>query len=212
MGKDLKVLLTNNCYITFVVGEYMSWIPEFEIGLWNAWIFMIWQMIIPILLVFIVKEKTVLKKLSDSVPMKFEKTSNILSMILLIMAFIISIILPLKLKIIWFYIGLLIFLFGLIIDLSTLYTFSKAKPEGPFTTGPYRYSRHPVYFGFFLMYISISLMTLSWIFLIITIIFGIHFIIVAPAEERYCLQKYGREYKDYMKKTPRYIGLSKSKR
>ena len=91
----------------------MSWIPEFELGIWNAWIFMIWQIVIPILLVLIVKEKTILKKLSASVSMKFEKTSNILSMVILIVAFIYSIILPLQLNTLWFYLGVLIFLFGL---------------------------------------------------------------------------------------------------
>ena len=212
MGRDLKALLINNCCVTLRVEEYMSWIPEFEIGLWNAWIFMIWQIVIPVLLIFIVKEKTVLKKLSASVPMKFEKTSNTLSMILLIAAFILSIFIPLQLNTSWFYIGLLIFLFGLIFDLMALYTFRKAKPEGPFTIGPYRYSRHPVYFGFFLIYISISLMSLSRIFLVFTIIFGIHFLIVAPAEERYCLQRYGEVYKEYLERAPRYIGLSKLKK
>jgi len=190
----------------------MSWIPDFEIGIWNTWIFMIWLIIIPVSSTFIIKEKTVLKRLSASVPMKFEKTSNTLSMVLLIVAFIISIFLPLQLMSIWFYLGLLIFLMGLIIDFMALHTFWKAKPIGPFTTGPYRYSRHPVYFGFFLMYISISIMSLSWVFLIITIIFGIHFVLVAPAEERYCLNTYGKEYQNYMERTPRYIGVPKSKK
>jgi protein-S-isoprenylcysteine O-methyltransferase Ste14 len=190
----------------------MSWVPDFEIGIWNAWIFMIWLIIIPVSSTFIIKQKEVLKRLSVSAPMKFEKISNTLSMILLIVAFILSIFIPLQLNASWFYIGLLIFLFGLIIDLMALYTFRKVKPDGPFTTGPYRYSRHPVYFGFFLIYISISLMSLSWIFLVFTIIFGMHFLIVAPAEERYCLQRYGEVYKEYMERTPRYIGLSKLKK
>jgi protein-S-isoprenylcysteine O-methyltransferase Ste14 len=190
----------------------MSWIPAFELGIWNAWIFMIWQIIIPILLTVVVKEKSTIQKLSASVPMKFEKSSNILSMVLLIVAFIISIFLPLQSNTIWFYIGLLIFLMGLIIDIMALHTFQKAKPIGPFTTGPYRYSRHPVYFGFFLIYISISIMSLSWVFLIITVIFGIHFVIVAPAEERYCLQIYGKEYQEFMERTPRWIGFPKSKK
>ena len=189
----------------------MSWIPDFEIGIWNAWIFMIWQILIPILLTFIVKEKTVLKKLSASVPMKYEKISNILSMVLLIAAFIVSFFLPLILNTLWFYLGLLIFLFGLIIDIMALYTFREAKPDGPFTIGPYRYSRHPVYVGFFLMYVSITIMSVSWIFLVFTIIFGIHLLFVAPAEERYCLNKYGKEYQKYLERTPRWIGLPKSK-
>jgi protein-S-isoprenylcysteine O-methyltransferase Ste14 len=190
----------------------MSWIPEFELGIWNAWIFMIWQIVIPILLVLIVKEKTILKKLSASVSMKFEKTSNILSMVILIVAFIYSIILPLQLNTLWFYLGVLIFLFGLIIDTTALFTFREAKPDGPFTTGPYRYSRHPVYVGFFLMYVSISLMSISWIFLVFTIIFGVHLLLVAPAEERFCLKTYDKEYQEYMERTPRWIGLPKSKK
>ena len=55
----------------------MSLIPAFEIGIWNAWIFMIWTIVIPILLNFIIKEKGVLKILRTSVPMKYEKSLNI---------------------------------------------------------------------------------------------------------------------------------------
>jgi len=188
----------------------MSLIPEFELGIWNAWIFMIWLIVLPISSTFIIKEKKVLERLSVSVPMKFEKTSNIFSMVVLIVGFIYSIFLPLQFNTIWFYIGLLIFLFGLIFDVTALYTFRKAKPDGPFTTGPYRYSRHPVYFGFFLVYVSISIMSLSWIFLVFTIIFGVHLLFVIPAEERYCIETYGKEYRDYTERTPRWIGLPKS--
>jgi uncharacterized membrane protein len=39
----------------------MSLIPEFEIGIWNAWIFMIWWIVIPFLSSFIIKEKNVSK-------------------------------------------------------------------------------------------------------------------------------------------------------
>ena len=143
--------------------------------------------------------------------MKFEKISNILSMAILIVGFIYSIFLPLQFNTIWFYIGLLIFLFGLIFDLMALYILREAKLDRPFTNGPYRYSRHSIYFGFFLIYSIISIMSVSWIFLVITIIFAIHLLIVVPAEERYCLQTYGKEYQDYMKRTPRWIGLPKSR-
>jgi len=190
----------------------MSWIPYFELGIWNAWIFMIWLIIIPVSSTFIIKQKEVLKRLSTSAPMKFEKTSNILSMVVLIVGFIYSIFLPLQFHAIWFYIGVLIFLFGFIFELTALYTLRDAKLDRPFTNGPYRYSRHPAYFGFFLIYISVSIMSLSWIFLVITIIYAIHLLIVEPAEERYCLKKYGKEYQDYMKRTPRWIGIPKNKK
>jgi protein-S-isoprenylcysteine O-methyltransferase Ste14 len=49
-------------------------------------------------------------------------------------------------------------------------------------------------------------------FLVITIIFAIIYLIFMPTEERYCLETYGKEYQDYMERTPRWIGLPKSKK
>ena len=187
----------------------MSLIPAFEIGLWNAWIFMIWTILIPILLNSIIKEKGVSKILRTSVPMKYEKTLNIISMGAVIIGLLYSIFLPLKINTIWFYVGILIFLFGFIFNLFILTTLRNAKSDKPFTKGPYKYSRHPGYFSLFMIMISISIMSLSWIFLILTIICIIHLIIVAPVEEQYCVEKYGRIYKEYIKRTPRWIGLPK---
>jgi protein-S-isoprenylcysteine O-methyltransferase Ste14 len=62
------------------------------------------------------------------------------------------------------------------------------------------------------MIISISIMSLSWLFLLIVIILAIPILIAAPAEERYCLNTYGKEYQEYMERTPRWIGLPKSKK
>jgi len=171
---------------------------------------MIWTIVIPILLNFIIKDKGVSKILRTSVPMKYEKSLNIISMGAVIFGFLYSIFLPLKINSIWFYIGVLIFLFGFIFNLSILITLRSAKPDKPFTNGPYKYSRHPGYVALFMIMISISLMSLSWVFLLITIICGIHLIIVAPVEEKYCLEKYGNDYKDYIGRTPRWIGLPKS--
>ena len=188
----------------------ISLIPALEIGIWNAWIFMIWPVVTPILSSFIIKEKGVSKILRTSVPMKYEKVLNVISMGAVIIGFLYSIFLPLKFNSIWFYIGLLIFLFGFIFNLSILITLRNAEPNKPFTNGPYKYSRHPGYFSLFMIMISISIMSLSWVFLLITIICGIHLIIVAPVEEKYCLEKYGNVYKNYIERTPRWIGLSKS--
>ena len=189
----------------------MSWIPAFELGLWNAWIFMIWLIALPILSSFTIKEKGVSKKLRTSVPMKYEKMLNVISMAAVIFGFIYSIFLPLKFYTIWFYIGLLILLFGLILDLAVLYTIREAKLDKPFTNGPYKYSRHPIYLASFLIIISISIMSFSWVFTLIAIIVAIHQSIVAPAEEQYCLNRYGKDYLEYMKRTPRWIGIPKSR-
>ena len=53
-------------------------------------------------------------------------------------------------------------------------------------------------------------MSAPWIFLVITNIHAIHLLIVIPAEEHYCLKTYGKEYQEYMERTPRWIGFPKS--
>ena len=188
----------------------MSLIPEFKIGIWNAWIFMIWTIVIPIMSSFIIKERGVLKILRTSVPMKYEKTFNILSMGAVIFGFLYSIFLPFKFNTIWFYIGFVIFLFGFGFDLSLLINIRNAELGKPFTYGPYTFSRHPLYIALFTIIISISIMSVSWVFLLIAMICGIHLIKVAPVEEEYCLKKYGKLYQEYIEITPRWIGLPKS--
>ena len=190
----------------------MSLMTAFEIGIWNAWIFMIWNIIIPILSNFIIREKGISKLIRTSVPMKYEKTLNVISMGVVIFGFLYSFFLPLKFNTIWFYIGLLMFLFGFIFNLSVLNNIRGAELNKPFTNGPYRFSRHPIYIALFMIIISISIMSLSWVFLLIAIICGIHLILVAPVEEKYCLEKYGNLYGDYIKRTPRWIGFPKSEK
>jgi len=190
----------------------MSFIPAFELGLWNAWIFMIWLIVTPILSSFLNKKKGVTKLLRTSVPMKYEKTLNIISMAAVYIGFSYSIFLPLEFNTIWFYIGVLIFLVGFIFNLSFFVTIRSAQLDKPFTNGPYKYSRHPIYFALFVIIISISMMSLSWVFLLIAIICGIHLYLVAPVEEKYCLKKYGKIYQEYIERTPRWIGLPKSRK
>jgi len=189
----------------------MSWIPEFELGIWNAWIFIILAILPNILGRFIFKGKNISVKPGISVPRKYKKIINI-SMVAIVVGVIYSIFLPLHLNTLWFYIGLIIFLFGFGLQLTVLHTLLNAKPDRPWTNEPYRYSRHPIYLGIYLMIFSITIMSLSWLFLLLVIILAIPLILNALAEERYCLEKYGKEYQDYMERTPRWLGLPKSKK
>jgi len=184
-------------------------IPNLQINLYNAWIFMIWPLISPILSKILIKNKEVSKKIRTSVPMKHEKTLNIISNFTIILAFIYSIFLPIKIDTIYFYIGLTIFTLGLIIDLSVIYTLRKTNLDKPFTNGIYKYSRHPIYISIILIITSITIMSLSLVFTIILIILTIHMLLAAPAEEKYCIKKYGKIYKDYQKNTPRWMGIPK---
>ncbi len=111
-----------------------------------------------------------------------------------------------------FYIGLIFCIIGLIIVLATFYSF--AQNPGLVTTRIHRYSRNPNYVGWIIFYFGLSLM--SWSLSIWSIIFFIYFLITIPylhwcviLEEKFLSNKYGDTYKDYLKNTPRYLGIPK---
>ncbi len=145
---------------------------------------------------------------------KTEKRLFAFSRVVMFLPIIYSIFLPLKLGTTWFYVGLPIALAGLIMLLTVWVNFATTPfDDEPITTGLYRYSRHPMYLTSFLMYIGISIACASWLFLLLSIA-SVLFANVrfAGFEERLCLEKYGANYRGYMDRTPRWLGLPKSGR
>ena len=188
----------------------MSLIPAFEIGLWNAWIFMIWLLIQTLAVRLLSKE--VYQKAGQPPDMKPSQTCKIISYIsmpLWLLATAYSIFLPFKLGTIWFAIGLIIFLLGLIINAVATINFIVTPINDPITRGVYRYSRHPIYVALFLIYLSVSIASVSWVFLLLTILLAVEVSLSVVDEERYCLERYGRAYREYMNITPRWIGIPK---
>jgi len=188
----------------------MSVLPVFEIGVWNAWIFMsvfIVQMLAVIFLGKRVWERS--SHPSDVEKSKLEDKSSILGNGIWLLATIYSIFLPLKIGTAWFYIGLAVFLFGLAILTIATINFSTSPLEKPITEGIYRFSRHPLYFSLVIVYIGTSIAAASWLFFLLGIanIFWIR--IESLVEERFCLKIYSNDYQEYMSKTPRWIGIPK---
>ena len=189
----------------------MSLIPAFEIGLWNAWIFMsvfILQMLAVMLLGKRVWERS--GHPSDIKHSKLEAMAGIIGNTVWFLATVYSIFLPLQLGAVWFYIGLPIFLIGLMILTIATVNFATAPAEKPITQGMYCFSRHPLYLSLFIIYIGTSIATASWVFFLLGIanIFWIR--TKTLVEERYCLKRYGNDYREYMNGTPRWIGILKS--
>ena len=50
----------------------------------------------------------------------------------------------------------------------------------------------------------------SWVFPLFSIVYTILSFAVAIPEERFCLEKYGDVYCEYMNRTPKWIGIPKS--
>jgi len=190
----------------------MSLTPEFELGFWNAWIFMV-----PYLLVMLLCILVMWKKGAPSgparVPCKSKTTLLVasLSKIIYFPAVLYSVFLPLQLGTIWFYVGLPITLIGLVGSIVVLVDWVITSAGQPVTRGIYRYSRHPMYVTGVFIFLGVSIISASWVFMLLTIIFGVG--VTRPysvkIEEAQCLGHYGVAYREYMNRTPRWIGIPK---
>ncbi len=188
----------------------MQLIPVFKIGILNAWIFAACFLLLSYSIMLINKEAY--KKLGNPPDMKLNKREKVISYIgtiIIYIAFLYSIFLPFKLGTAWFYIGLFIFLLAIVVLIIAIINFITTPIDRPVTKGIYRYSRHPIYLSNFLALIGIGIATASWVILLAAIIFFILANIVASSEERYCKEKYGDIYKEYLNRTPRWIGIPK---
>ena len=188
----------------------MSLIPQFEIGIWNAWILTIW-IILPVLVLFMVVKSPKTEVEYSSVSSKTERDACSIYHIIIFLTLIYSIFLPLKLGTSWFYVGLITFLLGMIAYMIVMVNFASTHLERePITKGIYRYSRHPMYLATFFIVISVSIATFSWLFLVLSIIMMFFFHRGALIEEKYCLKIFNQEYKYYIQHTSRWIGFPKS--
>jgi len=193
----------------------MSVIPPFEIGLWNAWIPMVLLLAAGIVPLYIDNEKTERRSEGEPTGNELNNTTRIAHVIthiiIMPLTLIYSIFLPLKLGTFWFYVGLLIYLLGLVMALMFSISFAIAPLGEPITKGVFTISRHPGYFGFFLGCVGIGITCASWVFLLCALVWIVSWQFGVVEEERFLLDKYGETYREYMSRTPRWIGFPKTK-
>jgi len=188
----------------------MSLIPAFEIGLWNVWIFAIPYLYVNYGLSYLIVDRKATLFTWPSYT-QLEKISLVILMVTFFGPLIYSIFLPVKLDQAWFYVGLPIYLLGVISVIMATLSFSTTPLDEPVTKGIYRISRHPMNFGFFLVLIGMGIASASWILLLCAIVFIIlQGKILEKAEERMCLGKYGDTYYEYTSRTPRWLGIPRT--
>lgn len=105
----------------------------------------------------------------------------------------------------WLYTGLVIYGVGILLCIGSTINFARPKENGINITGLYRISRNPMYLAYFVYFLGCVLLTHSMILFAILLVFQIsaHWIILS--EERWCIERFGEEYIDYMHKVRRYI-------
>jgi protein-S-isoprenylcysteine O-methyltransferase Ste14 len=188
----------------------MSLVPAFDIGVWNAWIFMVCSLI-PFIFLF----KPLVSRGKEGETdftvnfSKMQKNAFSTNQLIYFLVVIYSIFVPLKLGTVWFYVGLLVSLVGLIPLVILTVNFVTTPLDQPVTGGIYRYSRHPSYLAMFLGLLGTGIASASWIIILLSVISKILTSLFAAAEEHHCLEKYGDAYREYINRTSRWIGIPK---
>jgi len=104
--------------------------------------------------------------------------------------------------------GLLLYVIGMALYTLTLRVIIQTPPDRPFSSGPYRLPRNPLYVAATVVLAGICLATANPVlagYLAIAVL-PQHFMILA--EERICREKYGDVFESYMQRVPRYLKIS----
>ena len=187
----------------------MSLIPAFELGVWNAWILILPFLLLWLSFLFLNKERKEDPAVWKRVDKRMRK-SNITVQLTFFGALIYSVFLPLKLETTLLWIGLFIYMIGMIFFAMAVLVFTATPKDRPVTKGIYRISRNPMTLGGFMMFIGVGIACVSWVFLISAVVVIVLMRKFVVYEEAICIGKYGNAYVEYRNKTPKWIGIPKS--
>lgn len=186
----------------------MSWVPAFDIGVGNAWWFM---SIYPLQwLAVIIVPRHIAERTSHApeiIQSRRDKTMAFLTQGFWIGATLYSIFLPFRVGTAWFWTGLAFFAVGLTVLVMASLAVANTPAGQPFASGVYRISRHPMYLSMIIVYLGVSIAAASWLFFVITVITFYLQRYQMIKEEKYCCVQLGDAYRDYMSRTPRWIGI-----
>jgi protein-S-isoprenylcysteine O-methyltransferase Ste14 len=73
------------------------------------------------------------------------------------------------------------------------------------TTGPYGYVRHPIYLGAFVFLASLAFVAANLLVLLPALVLIVLLYASISKEEALLIGRFGDEYREYMKRTPRFI-------
>ncbi len=174
----------------------MSFLSEFSFNFYNLWLFSSFYFVVSVGLLFIIPKYN-LSKFVKTPKIKFVTTINY---ILYYTFLLLSIFISFKQCSLFFSIGFVVFIFGMILYIISFFYFAISEYDKPVTEKIYKISRHPVYLSFFIIGIGISLIGASVILIIIVFLHFISTYFIMKEEEKMCLEIYGKEYETYMKK------------
>ncbi|MFX0183057.1 MAG: methyltransferase family protein [Candidatus Hodarchaeota archaeon] len=121
------------------------------------------------------------------------------------------------------FLGKVLIIISVVLIIYSVVYLGVNKKQGLVTTGPYRFIRHPQYFGFLLLTIGFT----GWSYYYITSFFGmgwlsadetialwylelLAYVTLAIIEDQYLLKKFGTEYASYKNNTPLLVPFLKT--
>ena len=183
----------------------MELTPTLEIGLLNGWILLIIEFVIEggLLLIF---PKTVLTRLFDRSGWSTkQKVFTILGKVFSLVCLVLIALTPLHINANVFIVGMLLYGISLVGLVVAMLNYKDTPLDQPVSKGVYMFSRHPQIVAVTIVFVGICLAIGSWLALFTLLMSrGLqHFGILA--EEEICLKRYGKSYRAYMEKVPRYF-------
>jgi protein-S-isoprenylcysteine O-methyltransferase Ste14 len=86
--------------------------------------------------------------------------------------------------------------------------FRLEQPQSLVTTGPYAFSRHPMYLGWWLIHLAVGLLRGSaWVVATLPVAVMLEHLGGSLVEERELGRRFGAEYARYAERVPRYAGV-----
>ena len=177
-----------------------------QINLFNSWIFSA-----PVILVGVyiaVFHRDTARRMADMTGYSGkEKAAAVAASIAPYPFVVLTVFIPLSSSVSALAIGALLYAAGMAGFVASVASYTKTRPGTLATHGIYQISRNPMYVAALLAFAGIAVMTLSVLLAILLLIMIILHHMMILAEERACVERFGEQYEDYRKNTPRYLLL-----
>ncbi len=179
-----------------------------QLHLFNAWILAVPLIIVGIYIAVFHRDAT--KRMADMTGYsRKEKVVTALSSSAPHLFTLLTIFIPLSLNRGAIVIGVPLYAIGLIGFISALVTYIKTCSDALVVRGIYKISRNPMYVAALLAYAGITILTLNILLTILLIIMIASHHMMILSEESACARRFGKQYEQYRKDTPRYLFLRK---
>jgi protein-S-isoprenylcysteine O-methyltransferase Ste14 len=184
---------------------------DFQLGVWNAWVLVWIYFLVSIIPLFFKKKQRNIAGISPTNVEKnvYASVNYWISFILFILVFIISVFIPIRFYSIWFYPGMVLYVVGMFFIVFAIHSWMVTPEKDLITSGIYRFSRNPMYVSMFFTHVGIGLVCVSWVFMLLTLVYIVVTVILVGYEEEACRKKYGKSYEKYKASVPRWLGFRK---